>query len=151
MDYAPIKKQIADDEGCRLYVYPDSMQKLTVGIGHLVRKEDGLAYGDSIPQVLCDQFFEQDFENAVDECERHLPKFKEYPEPIRGVLINMAFNLGIAGLLHFRKFIAALNRADYLEAANQMQLSDWYSQVGKRSRRLMDTVLNEVKEITIHQ
>jgi len=52
------------------------------------------------------------------------------------VLIDMCFNLGMAGLLGFQKMIEALERGYYERAADEMVNSRWYGQVGERGRRL---------------
>ena len=48
----------------------------------------------------------------------------------------MAFNLGVAGLLKFKKMIAALEKRDYDTAAIEMLDSQWAKQVGQRSQEL---------------
>jgi lysozyme len=48
----------------------------------------------------------------------------------------MAFNLGIAGLQRFTKFLAALEQKDYETAATEMLDSVWAEQVGRRAQRL---------------
>lgn len=56
------------------------------------------------------------------------------------VLLNMAFNLGVGGLLRFRATLAALERAmstgDYAPVAAGMLASLWARQVGRRAREL---------------
>jgi lysozyme len=143
MDYSQIKKRIAIDEGKSLTVYKDPLGLSTVGIGHLVLEHDHLIIGQRISEELCQAFFEQDFENAIDACRRAFKDFNKYPESIRGVLINMAFNLGINRLLGFKKFIAALSRGDYKGAAKEMENSRWFEQVGKRAQRLRLVVLDQ--------
>ena len=52
------------------------------------------------------------------------------------VLINMAFNLGITGLLKFRRALDAVRVDDYEAAATHMLDSRWASQVGRRAVEL---------------
>ena len=54
----------------------------------------------------------------------------------RSVLINMAYNLGVNGLINFKKMIAALKIGDYEKASVEMKDSKWYRQVGNRAVRL---------------
>lgn len=57
-------------------------------------------------------------------------------------LADMAFNLGEAGFKHFVLMIKAVEKADYIEAANQMKHSHWFTQVGQRGRDDYNRMLN---------
>jgi GH24 family phage-related lysozyme (muramidase) len=46
-----------------------------------------------------------------------LPEWTSYPEPARQALFDIAFNVGVAGLLKFRKLLAAVNAGDWETAA----------------------------------
>jgi len=54
----------------------------------------------------------------------------------RGALINMCFNLGIYGLLGFKKALAAIQAGEWELAAEEMLDSKWHTQVGSRAERL---------------
>ena len=56
----------------------------------------------------------------------------------QAVLVNMAFNLGIAGLLAFKRMLAACERGEYAAAAREMLDSVWAKQVGARAVRLAE-------------
>jgi lysozyme len=51
-------------------------------------------------------------------------------------MINMAFNLGFAGMMKFKKMIAAIEKKDFEQAATEMLNSRWADQVGERADRL---------------
>lgn len=53
------------------------------------------------------------------------------------VILNMAFNLGVSGMLKFKGMISAIGDGDYERAADEMVDSIWYGQVGGRSVRLV--------------
>lgn len=59
----------------------------------------------------------------------------------RDVLIEMAYNLGMTGLLKFKKMWAALELEDYVSAGHHMMDSKWARQVGKRAERLRDKMV----------
>jgi len=52
------------------------------------------------------------------------------------VIVNMAYNLGINGMLEFKGMIWALTNSYWHGAANAMKDSMWYSQTGNRAKRL---------------
>ena len=53
----------------------------------------------------------------------------------------MCFNLGLSRLLGFKKFLAAMEVADWDKAGKEMLDSKWSRQVGPRSTRLRDLLL----------
>ena len=53
----------------------------------------------------------------------------------KAVLLDMCFNIGYAGLMKFKKMWFALGNRDFAEASRQMKDSNWYVQVGNRSKR----------------
>jgi len=49
------------------------------------------------------------------------------------VLTNMAYNLGLDGLMKFKVTLEMIGREDYAEASKQMLKSKWAKQVGGRA------------------
>lgn len=62
------------------------------------------------------------------------------PEAAQEALVNMAFNLGVAGLLGFKETLALMKTGKYAQAAGAMLASKWARQVGKRAERLAGQV-----------
>ncbi len=54
----------------------------------------------------------------------------------RTVLINMAFNLGLKGLLGFRNTLSYMSVGNWKQAAANMRQSLWFRQVGSRAEEL---------------
>ena len=54
------------------------------------------------------------------------------------VLLNMAFNMGVKGLLGFRNTLTFISQKNYEQAARNMTQSLWYKQVGKRAVELTE-------------
>lgn len=52
------------------------------------------------------------------------------------MLVNMAFNLGVSGLLGFHATLGWIKQGHYSSAAGEMLLSVWAAQVGDRAFRL---------------
>ena len=61
-----------------------------------------------------------------------------------GVLYAMAYQMGVNGVMGFKKMIRSLRIQDYKEAANQMLDSKWASpsQTPERANRLADIMRN---------
>lgn len=54
------------------------------------------------------------------------------------ILFNMAYQLGVRGVLNFKKMIKALEKQDYKTAAKEGLDSLWHKQTPNRAKRLMD-------------
>lgn len=119
------------DEGCRLEAYKDSEGIWTIGYGHTPAKE-----GQRVTIEEAGELLDDDFGAAVVDAEAVCPAFAGLDGPRKGVLVNMAFNLGRKRLSGFRKFLDAVNSGDYEYAAHEMLDSKWAKQVGKRAQRL---------------
>lgn len=122
-------EQLKRHEGLRLKPYRCTAGKLTIGYG---RNLDDFG----ITQREANLMLRQNVALVADELVAKLPVFKELNEAREHALINMAFNIGVSGLLKFKKMIAALENSDYDEAAKQMLDSKWAKQVGSRSAEL---------------
>ena len=136
-----LKDEVSADEGVVLEVYLDHLGYPTVGVGHLILEGDqeyGEGTGFKINQTRCDELFYQDIKNVLNDCEGHLSEWSTYPEEVKLIVANMAFNLGITRLKKFKMMFSALNEGDWVEASKQGLDSKWAKQVYNRAHRLMD-------------
>ena len=97
-----LTKEITSDEGCVLEVYNDHLGYKTVGVGHLVKPEDPeweMNVGDPITQTRSDELFFYDINIVLKECEeRFHNNWRDWPEEVKLIIANMAFNLGLTCL-----------------------------------------------------
>lgn len=131
-----LREQLRRDEGWAKVAYQDTLGVWTVGCGHNLRVPISNA---AITQILDDDLAVA--EEAVDRLGAWVQELSEYR---RGVLVNMAFNMGGVGLYGFRLMLAALQRGDYDEAAREMLNSTWAGQVGARAHRLAKQMRDDV-------
>ena len=128
-----IYEQLELHEGFESKVYPDSKGILTIGIGRNLQ-DKGITKAEAKMMLV----------NDVNEVVGQLSQYAWYVslDPIRQkVLIDMAFNLGIKGLLKFRKMIKAIEERDYVRAAAEMKDSRWCAEVKTRADRLIKMML----------
>lgn len=59
----------------------------------------------------------------------------------QAVLISMAYQMGIGGLMKFKRMIAAIESGDFVEAAQQGMDSRWANQTYARANRHMRMML----------
>ena len=124
-----LQEQLIRDEGMRLKAYQDSRGIWSIGIGHNLQAK-------AIPQAAVMFIFETDLADTETEVKELLPWTVNLDAARYAVVVNMAFNLGVHGLLKFRLALAAMQRSDWPEAAKEMLDSDWKDQVGSRAHRL---------------
>ena len=129
-----IVKQLIRDEGKVAHAYYDSLGFLTIGVGHLIDARKG----GTLPDFIITTLLEHDIEKHGNELFAALPWAKNLDPPRRAVLINMAFNLGVKGLLGFANTLAAVKDGAWANAAHRMLQSKWADQVGARATRLAE-------------
>ena len=115
MTLEDIAEMIKRHEGLRNHIYLDTVGVLTGGWGHAFH------VGSELPFDVCLRLFNHDFGNAIKDVEFIEKKFGLDINGAReGVLIDMAFQLGLGKLLEFKKMLAALCVDDFDEAAAQI-------------------------------
>lgn len=119
-------EDIKYEEGFRGYEYLDSVGKPTIGYGTL------LPLSREEAELLLEYRLNR-FISSVKAVTFNL----DIKDEAREILYHMAYQLGLPGLLKFKKMFAALKNKDYLEASRQMKDSLWYKQTPNRAKRLI--------------
>ena len=127
-----LKQQLLREEGAESCAYQDSLGFWTIGVGRLIdaRKGGGLS-NDEIDFLL-----ENDIKVKTREVLLALPWVPRLSEPRQAVLIGMAFQMGIGGLLKFKRALGSIEDGQYFEAAIEMLQSEWAKQTPERANRL---------------
>lgn len=125
------------DEGEVDHAYKDSLGYVTIGVGHLI----DAVKGGSLPKEIVDALFAWDRAHKEAEVKAALPWYVALDPVRQAVLLDMAFNLGTAGLLAFRQTLAAIQAGDYVAASTLMLQSRWASQLPVRANRLSQMML----------
>lgn len=122
-------RQLRLHEGERLKPYRCTAGRLTIGVGRNL--DDRGITADESAMLLAN-----DITREETELLRALPWVAKLDEVRQRVLLDMAFNLGLAGLLAFKRTLATIQAGDYRQAATMMLDSRWAKQVGQRAERL---------------
>lgn len=126
-------EQLKRHEGLRLNPYKCTAGKLTIGYGRNLEDK-------GISEHEAELMLASDIHEVQDELFKRLPVYSKLNPARKGALTNMGFNLGVTGLLKFKKMISALESGDYNLAAAEMLDSRWASQVGQRSKELAEQI-----------
>jgi lysozyme len=121
-------------EGCKLNPYKDTVGVLTIGYGRNL-EDKGITKAEALMMLR----------NDIEDVKASLEPFSWYKKqnPARKrTLVNMCFNLGLSGLLKFKRMIEALERDDYNQAAHEALDSKWAQQVGGRALEIAEVIRN---------
>ncbi len=122
-------EELKRDEGWKNKPYVDSVGKVTIGCGRNLT-DSGVSDGE------IDTLLQNDISEAALQLHLRLPWWETLDDVRQRVMLNLAFNMGISGLLTFKNTLAAIERGDYATAANGLRASLWAKQVGARAERL---------------
>jgi len=124
-----LRETLVKQEGLRLKPYRCTAGKLTIGYG---RNLDD----NGISQDEAEIMLSNDIRAVKVAVYSALPWVYSMDENRQMVILNMAYNLGIAGLLEFRRFLHSAEFREYQTAAKRMLESLWATQVGNRATYL---------------
>lgn len=131
-------KLIADlesAEGFRPYVYDDATGvPITSGYTLKGNATLGIGWCPATNPLLHAQalvILGWHIDDKWETLQRAAPWVDSQSEPVQRALCNMAFNLGVTGLLKFTTFISLIEQGKYNEAADDLDTTVWAKQVQK--------------------
>jgi lysozyme len=127
-----LKAMLTKEEGRVPHAYQDSLGYWTIGCGRLIDKRKGGGLTDD----EIDYLLENDIRRKKAEVFAALPWAQSLNEPRQAVLIGMAFQMGLKGLLGFRSTLASVRDERFADAAEGMRQSLWAKQTPERARRM---------------
>jgi lysozyme len=122
------------DEGRIPHAYQDHLGYWTIGIGRLIDKRKGGKLSNDEIDYLLDNDIRAGIESVA-----NLPAWQAVKgDPVRARgLLNMRFQLGLAGLLGFRNSLALIAAKDWHAAAMNLRASTWAKQTPERAERVI--------------
>ncbi|MDI3237526.1 glycoside hydrolase family protein [Acinetobacter ursingii] len=126
-----ITRLLRAEEGEVLNEYKDHLGYSTIGVGRLIDKRKG----GGITAEESAYLLGNDIQKRLTELERKLPWIKSLDDARRGVLVSMAFQMGVDGLLGFKNTLEMVRTGRYADAAKGMLNSLWAKQTPQRAKR----------------
>lgn len=118
---------IHDEEGYRAKPYRCTSGALTIGIGYNL--DAGMPFDEAVLLMR----------HRIDKIRRamleRLEWFPKLNEARQAALLSMAYQMGLSGLLSFKRTLASIAAGDYEQASREMLASKWASQTPKRAQR----------------
>lgn len=140
MDRDLLLKDLEADEGYRPLLYDDATGKQwrkgdaingwpTIGIGwNIASTPLSLDRARIILGWMVD--------DKLGSLDAALPWLSGLSEPRQRAVANMAYNLGVTKLLKFDTFLSLLKSGQYEAAADDLETTAWWKQVGPRGPRI---------------
>lgn len=127
-----LESQLRLDESEVLHAYQDHLGYWTIGVGRLIdrRKGGGISKEESA------YLLRNDIQRITESITEHLPWFHTLNVPRQGVLLNMAFQMGVGGLFGFTNTLKLIQNQQFDAAASAMLQSKWATQTPDRAQRL---------------
>jgi lysozyme len=124
---------LIEDENEVLCAYTDSEGYITIGVGILIDKRRG----GCITQEESRYLLANRIKSKTDELLTKAPWVKNLSPARLDALLNMAFQMGVEGLLGFKNSLALLQQEKFNECGANMRMSKWHSQTPARSERVI--------------
>lgn len=123
-----VTELIKKHEGFEGMPYNDSLGFPTIG------------YGTKLPitEEEAEMLLEYRLKKMIRELIIKEPFFEKLPEDAQKVIADMTYQLGVGGILKFKKMWAALKNRDYKKAADEMLDSKWAKQTPNRAKELAE-------------
>jgi len=138
--------QLKRHEGFRSQMYMDTCipPKETIGYGYnlsanplrLSSLEINHAHTKGVNEVEAERILKLMVSKCVDQLEEAIPFINKLDTVRQDILINMGFNMGLVGLLKFKKALLLVKAGDYTKASIEMLDSKWAKDVGNRALEL---------------
>lgn len=138
--------QIKRHEGFSEHAYRCPAGKLTIGYGYNLDANPLKLSSVEIKHAAIEGMREHEAERllnlmvgrCIDQLDTAIPWIVNLGNARESVLINMAYNMGLVGLMKFTKTLALIKSGDYPKAADEMLKSAWAAQVGHRAVELAE-------------
>jgi lysozyme len=124
---------LKSDEGFSAFPYHDSQPEkyLTIGYGFLVDARKGVG----LPRPVAEFWLRYAVNERLEELQRLWPAFKDQPADVQNALGNLAYQIGPAGVMGFKRMLAALQAGDRVTAAEELLDSKLAKQTPARTER----------------
>lgn len=135
MDAAKTVQLLEREEGFRAVPYFCSAGKRTFAIGYNIDARGNPVWWDGVSPCTHQQAITQlqaDVHSIADSLDKYLSGLNNARQ---AVLISMAYQMGVPGLLKFKRTLKTIAAGRYAEAAGYMLASLWAKQTPSRAMR----------------
>jgi GH24 family phage-related lysozyme (muramidase) len=142
-----VRAELIKTEGRRNTVYLDTNGNPTVGIGHLVKREDNLRVGDVISDDEVEAFFLSDADAAIEAAMDQAEDVNNFELDFVLALVQVNFQLGINWPKSWPNTYNKLKSNDWDGVISAVANSKWAKQTPARTEAFIKALLQEKAEM----
>jgi lysozyme len=101
---------------------------ITIGIGRCLNT-------NPLDEEEIQFLFDHELKKTRDELDRSLPWWRTLNEPRQAIILSMAFQLGVHGLMGMNETLKHIQNGQWADAKTHMLNTLWARQTSKRARR----------------
>lgn len=136
LSYDNLKIKIKKNEGFSQKPYKDQLGFYTIGFGHLIMPSEKHLVKKNINVDELEKLFDSDFKKTLKNYKIFLKKFPS-SKIEEDLLIEMVFQIGISGVLKFKKLLYNMKQGNTNLVCFEMMNSLWYKQTPNRVKNLI--------------
>jgi lysozyme len=139
-----LTEQLKFEEGLRLTAYLCPTGHKTIGYGHNLDAKpyiEGNKIPDTVTQDVAEVLLVHDIDDTIELLTKTWHGFLLLQGARRDACINMAFQLGVARFMDFKKMREALLRCEWAKAQAEALNSTWAKQTPGRAQRVAKQLL----------
>ena len=89
-------------------------------------------------EEVCDIILEEKIDAILGRLQKVAPWVEESNQVVQMVIINMCYQMGVSGVMKFKKALAAMKNGEWDLAATELLDSRWAKQTPNRANELAD-------------
>lgn len=148
LDMQEIIQRLVFHEGCVQHVYICPAGYKTIGVGRNIKKnpltaEEERVCGDwknGITKNAAFYLLRNDINRVLTECRKKIPFYNNLDSERQYALLDMTFQMGINGVLRFKKMLSAMGTGNWDKASYECLDSNYAKQTPKRAKRIAETI-----------
>lgn len=138
MNFDKLEAELMRDEDFVSHAYQDHLGYWTIGYGRLIDERRG----GGISKNEAKELLRKDILKVYQGLREKIWFFNGLSDSHQRALCNMAFQLGIDGLLKFRKMLSAMEGGNFDRAYAEALDSKWAQQTPQRAMRVAYMIKN---------
>lgn len=142
--------------GAKSRAYKDSKGIWTIGIGFnlespnadTILKQIGanksglISHKTSLSKEQMSSLFKINLKTAIEDAKKWIPNLESHPKEVQKICVDLSFNMGGPRLSKFKITRENIINKNYKEAAYELEKSEWFGQVGNRSKHHVSVLKN---------
>ena len=142
-----LREMVKLHEGLRLYPYKCPAGRWTLGYGYNIEAHPlpehiaaELQAHSRITEEQAEELLTISLEAALLNAEAIFPGFQDFSDDRQDALTDFVFNVGTGTAMKFKRLRQAIGERNWPWAADELEKSKWFLQVGARGRKIVEMV-----------